>query len=343
MLYVPILKWKRGERTAIQQLTGEIKDKIRPLFVILPDKEADTFIAEVIKVWGRDRPFYMDFHPNFLEDDLAINDFLKSLFEEMEGSKIQFIPVLSSVRDNNYIQIIKDNISLVTNGIALRVYADDLDTFKKTVESLANTTEIENDCIDVIIDLAHLTFPDGVLKALQGIVNRLIAEVKPLGFRSITVSGWSFPETLSGFTKNQITPLLRREWILWKEINKNHPEVVFGDYGVDDPYDVIPDQRVTIIPTIRYTQGDFWQIVRGERNPKAPYDYSQFHFLCKLLITEKAIYCGEHFSWADKYINDCACKICSGTGCNHGNLETWVKIATNHHLTYVISQLSNPF
>lgn len=49
--YVPLLKWKRGERTALQKLSDDIKDQLKPLFNVMPNSDPDTFFNKVQRVW----------------------------------------------------------------------------------------------------------------------------------------------------------------------------------------------------------------------------------------------------------------------------------------------------
>ena len=54
-------------------------------------------------------------------------------------------------------------------------------------------------------------------------------------------------------------------------------------------------------------------------------------------VTDHPAYMGEDFSWGDEYIAKCARKEAKP-----GNPKTWVTVAINHHITFVVNQLSNP-
>lgn len=85
--------------------------------------------------------------------------------------------------------------------------------------------------------------------------------------------------------------------------------------------------------SIRYTTEDVWLILKG-KNLK-DYGYKQFHDVSKSLLTN-AVYSGPEFSSGDRYIRDCANRVVSS-----GNLTTWRRVGTSHHIAYVTQQIAN--
>ena len=92
----------------------------------------------------------------------------------------------------------------------------------------------------------------------------------------------------------------------------------------------------TMKPTakIRYTLDDHWLIVKGHSLATPP-KYGQFHSLARKLIRQRE-YMGPAFSWGDNYAAECA----KGKATS-GNLAKWVKVDTNHHLTFVAHQIAS--
>ena len=86
-------------------------------------------------------------------------------------------------------------------------------------------------------------------------------------------------------------------------------------------------------PSIRYTIDESWLVVKGKN--LRDYSFSQFYDVCRNLIARPE-YCGPAFSWGDWYINECA-----NTREGPGNLTTWRKVGTSHHLAFVASQIAN--
>ncbi|MDK2888326.1 MAG: hypothetical protein PWP72_1204 [Thermoanaerobacter sp.] len=336
--YVPILKWKEGERFALRWLSDEIKDKICPVINIMKNTEPDSFVAEIVKNWGEKRWFYLDFHPSF-EGDLS--DFLEAMLAEPESLKLAIVPVISPDKPSEYLQLIHKRTDLFTNGIAMRVGLQELEDLNTTERNLCKYLETDRKSIDLIVDLGEIaSLPKDVIKTLASMVSLLLTQIKASDFRNVVVAGASFPETLN-VPQNNVSLLPRKEWILWKEVHNKHPYVSFGDYGSDDPRDIVYGYGITIIPTIRYAHEESWYIIRGIHDPRNPYDYTQFHALSKTLVNMTDIFCGKDFSWGDMKIHECANQECTGArGCNHGSMRNWVQINTNHHLTFVARQVS---
>lgn len=336
--YVPILKWKEGERLALRRLSDEAKNNLCPVLNIMKETKPDSFASEIIKNWGEGRRFYLDFHPTFRDD---LNDFMEAVLTEPESSKLAIIPVISASKPIEYSQLIREKANIFSNGIALRVGIQELEDVNNFEERLYKDAGADKQSIDLIVDLGEIVqLPQDVIKSLATVICFMLTQIKASDFRNVIVAGSSFPESLN-VPQNKISLLERKEWILWKEVHNKHSYVKFGDYGPDDPHDQEYDHSITIIPTIRYTSENTWYIVRGIRDPRNPYDYTQFHSLSQKLINISDIFCGKDFSWGDMKIYECANQKCTGSNnCNHGNMRSWVPINTNHHLTYVGHQVA---
>lgn len=224
-------------------------------------------------------------------------------------------------------------------GTAIHIKPHDFKSYKTYVSDIVNEIEVQKSSIDIFVDLYRINASLDMGLYIN-LVNDIIKNLN--GFRRIVFAASSFPDNLAGRKQGSISTIDRLEWGIWKSLVEDF-NVDFGDYAADDPLDVSLTDGATIIPTVRYTNGDYWYIARGKYNSEAPRDFTQFHELSKAIIERKDIYCGENYSWGDKKIFECAKKECVDEGCNHGNLESWVKISTNHHLTYVANQTSNLF
>ena len=108
----------------------------------------------------------------------------------------------------------------------------------------------------------------------------------------------------------------------------------FSDYAIAHPQPPEVDPRLMRASAgIRYTTEDVWLILKG-KNLK-DYGYKQFHDVSKSLLTN-AVYSGPEFSSGDRYIRDCANRVVSS-----GNLTTWRRVGTSHHIAYVTQQIAN--
>lgn len=331
--YIPILKWKQGEQIAISKLEDSIKDTIIPLSCLMSN-DITSSIRTFTKHWPC-RAFMLDFHSKSKVNDSKKIEF----FDEFEKAGFPFIPVTNPLTSLPVIAKAKS----LNRGLAIRVDAK-LD-FQKVVQPYLSSCGFSPENIDLIIDAPWLVkFRDDcslAKKIILPMIDECYKYAKKNGnFRRLIFSGSSFPEMLSKLSAYSITRLSRTEWKIWIDLCSTYENLLFGDYGIDDPNDLDLSGGATIIPTIRYTHDSNWYIIRGKHDVNNPYDYSQFHKLSSMVVSNK-IYSGLSYSWGDEKINACAKKSCTSINCNHGHPGEWVKIGLNHHITYVSHQVAS--
>lgn len=160
-------------------------------------------------------------------------------------------------------------------------------------------------------------------------------------WRRVIIAASSFPEDLSDVDASSVTMLPRREWLLWESLRRKPKQLPRGnlicaDYPIAHPVPREIDPRMMrMSASIRYTTALGWLVVKG-RNVRQ-FGFEQYFELASLLASRPE-YSGPGFSWGDGYIAQCA----AGTS-GPGNATTWRKVSTNHHVSLVVDQLSNPF
>jgi len=189
-----------------------------------------------------------------------------------------------------------------------------------------------------VFDLRALTPDERNLDvdAVIGFVNRL---PRLREWRTFTVAATSFPQNLTGLPPSDASLIPRQEWNLWTELSRLRIQRIarvptFGDYAISHPEPAEVDPRIMRpSASVRYTCDLAWLILKA-RNLR-DHGYEQFHDVCWVLV-QRAEYCGRQFSWGDRYIDDCAAERV-GTG----NLTTWRKVGTSHHLAFAVHQIAN--
>jgi len=361
--YVPCLRWKQGEYKAVSQLPPSSKLMLMPLIEVPEfgrpehgwdhetasktktiDKHLALFVKRVYKKWV-DSPCFLDL--SLISPDQRMENGvhpLSFIFKELRGLLgCQAIPVTGLLRDEKYLQEIKAALAKDKNGVCLRITIEQAakKTIKKEIDSLLLTLKTQSTDCDIILDLGAPTnfHPlDGFLMAVQGIVSKL-----PYlnDFRTFTLLGTSFPETMGSIKKEEeIIP--RYEWRLYKRLINSFEKAglrlpTFGDYAINHPKVIKQDPRI-LKPsaTIRYTIDEGWYIVKGHfvRDEKFG-KYKQYRKLSKQILTS-GYYCGPDFSWGDNYIQECA------TGKSKtGSLSTWRQVGTNHHIMKVVQDIAS--
>lgn len=362
-LYVPILKGKMGEFGALRELDPDIRSSILPLIDVprikiedpggTPAESLEKHLGRVLKhfsqSWPARQPIFVDFYD--LDLGLRTSDGthpLPHLFGKLREENIEVIPVTGLDRVDNgnddYNRAVTSAVGLDNRGACIRLlyHAGELDdpiTTNGEIEHLLNTIGLERSDGYLLLDVRWIEEED--VDNLARIVSRFINLTPGISeWNALILAASGFPENLSGIARNSITRLRRAEYLLWKRVARETSDIarkpIFADYGVVHPYTPDLDPRIVrATAKIRYTIEDEWLVLKGHSLRKEP-RYAQFHDLSSELITHPE-FLGNEFSWGDDYVAGCATRENS-----RGNLTTWVKVDTNHHLTFVSEQLSNP-
>ncbi|WP_230772047.1 beta family protein [Sphingomonas sp. Leaf4] len=349
--YVPLLRWRQGEYEALFRLAPPQKDAILPLIEILkPDydfelRKPKRDLDEHLKLFGKrlgakwkSRPALVD--TGRLDSAQLMADGrhpLTFIFDQARAAGAPLIPVTGLGRDTAYQAAVSTIGMKDGRGAALRCsLADALDPdFDKHIQTLLENIKIHWTMLDIIIDLETPAF-DPMPQLINIIVAALTGATIFNFCRSVTLLSTSFPDTLSNMA-NPIQRFVRHEWVLFKGVIAALPSgarrPIFGDYGIAAISFAEGDMRfMRGSPNVRYTTDDAWIIARAKgakRGSNLPYPA-----LCGL-VTSSGSYLGAHFSAGSAYIADCQ------TGAaTRGNPTTWKWVATNHHITKVLDDLS---
>jgi hypothetical protein len=354
-IYVPLLKGKEGEYAALEALTRDIKPHLMPLIEIpgipydyandRPAKSLDehlTGIALRLKKCWQDGPLYLDLP--WGEDEETLGDgriALEAVLADCTQNGIHAVPVVSRTSSAKYLDGTRQYSEASQTGACLRLlvsdFEEEIDLEAEVDRLLESLGGIGPSSIDLIVDMEDLG-PDGSRAVL---IARSILSIIPKQseWRKMILAAASFPEDLSDVDAATVSTLPRREWDLWKTLQKRpnkllRRDIIFGDYAITHPVPKELDPRtMRMSANIRYTTPNGWLVVKG-RNVRQ-YGFDQYFELCKELI-ERPEYRGRDFSWGDRYIADCADRI-QGPG----NATTWRKVGTNHHLTLLAQEIAS--
>ncbi|MCF8078618.1 MAG: beta family protein [Desulfobacterales bacterium] len=353
--YVPILKAKMGEYSAVTDLHPDVRERITPLFEIPPiswdfinDTPAKTIDQHLRRTpdqlaacWGEGRPVFIDL---FQVQNESMEDGahpLTHLFDELRASGFSAVPVTGLERSGAYQDAVEEAIERDGLGLCLRINTRDLDDedFQALLSSLLDNFDLDRNQVDLLLDLESI--PDEQIgfqtRAVLSYLNDLpgIRE-----WRSLILSATAFPETMADIDKNSIGATTRAEWLIWSMLFGARERIerlpAFSDYTIVHPEPFDMDPRIMQLGAkIKYTSDREWIIVKGESIKRGGSE--QTHRLCQRL-TGLPEYSGRDFSWADQHIDSCANER---TG--PGNQMTWVRVGVNHHITYVVRQIASLF
>ena len=351
--YVPILKGRLGEYGALHELSPEIRAGVVPVVEIppipwdyaeeRPSKTIDRHLKDVSKrleqAGARENAILVDLLWIAENDRMADGTHpLTYVFSTAQERGLQLVPVTGLMRGEEYQAACRDIVRRDARGTCLRLQREDFDESQDLGQQIATLLDCLNlspSDADLLLDLRATGGTEG--SALLAAVPSFIRSIPRLvGWRSFALAATAFPESLVGLPPLEVSRIVRLEWILWRSLIPRLGRLrlpAFSDYGIAHVQPSEVDPRVMRpSASIRYTIDDAWLILKG-RNLR-DHGYDQFHEVCRFLVQQPE-YAGADFSWGDRYIDECANETV-GTG----NLTTWRKVGTSHHLATVVNQLA---
>jgi hypothetical protein len=340
--YFPVLKGRSGEYGALEMLSSDLKGFLCPVIEIPPvtwnharnmpattiDQHLQKVGVNIERAWGCTQPIFIDL--TWIENGQRMADGTHPaihLFRATRARGIQALPVTGLLRDQEYQRAYREVVRQDGRGVALRLQKEDFQESHDLAIQISNllsyfgTPERE---ADLILDLRAVSNSSQI----EDVVSMIDALPKLSQWRSFALCGTAFPVNLMGIPPSARSSLPRIEWALWTELVSTRSlarNPSFGDYVIASPEPSEVDPRVMRpSASIRYTTEETWVILKGQnlRN----HGFSQFHDVSRVLVGASE-YNGPNFSWGDRYISDCAGRLV-GTG----NLTTWRKVGTSHHL-----------
>lgn len=351
MHYVPILKWKMGEYQALYHLETNVKDKVTPLIEITPisydfangkkakslDEHLEKFGKQLFTKWQSRRCFVDLVHIN-QHDRLANGEHpMKRILDLANVEGCNIVPVCQIDSDLAYLQCIINHHNDKGVGAVLRLQSDNFDNpnIAQTIINFVSSLKLELNDIHLVVDFGANQF-SSVALSMQMVKAAINMIPTPNQWRTFTICGTSYPQTLTAI--NQSTLIPREEWNIYKvliqSLASNERIPTFGDYVVAHPDLIELDMRlIKPYAKLRYTTDNGWYIIKGKAVRSV--GFGQYQNICQEVVGQH-FFDGSHFSYGDKYIEDC-----SSGNASTGNLTTWVGVSTNRHITKVVDCLSN--
>ncbi len=344
--YIPFLKAKRGELTAMGELSPEVKKAICPFFDFPRKKEnydSETYAAltqsitkSLKKHWGSDAEFYFD--------DFDINQSITVKGEQQYAytlkalQKLQVIPVVSLNRTNHNAAVaqLKRDGEIVSATVAFRAEQGDFEDFDASEDQidydLANVFD-RFEAIDLILDCRVCSALDVSLTAQQIAV---FAQkfCKSYDVRRVIITGSSIPASLGDLVEPDSAETVTRHEIaiISKARDLTDVEVVAGDYATVSPFYSDADfdprlfQKVTA-PRLIYSFNHSHYVARGiSLQSGGP---AQYVGITKTLCGQ-GFFRGRGYSTGEDYFDDKRRRI--GNNATNG---TVVKPSVVAHITYM--------
>lgn len=328
--YIPILRWKRGERGALERLSDAARQRTSPLFVVAADQykergnasAAQHIAGEIQKIAGS-IPFFLD--ASALPDDAKSHP-IDDIAAQARAAKLALIPAATMSCSPAYLRSIGKIAHADNRGVLLRTDLNGM----TSASSWIGSWPMPVGQTDLLVDVADNV---GKVLSLGAVVSDAFAGLhKGANWRSVTIAGTSMPENFSGYTSGaHVIP--RAELSLWKQLHsyKLPYRLDYGDYATV-PISVPPPGIKWGYPiNVRYTLDNSFLICRGVSTT----GIGGIEMEPQLINHAKMIKAHPDRSalsgcWADTTID----AVASGAE-KPSNLERWVTIGVNRHIELV--------
>lgn len=332
--YVPVLKWKAGEKDSIKRLDKRLIDQICPLIELVDSINEHELLNEIYETSLK----YAFINDAFSEETNL--EFYKNLVAKAEKLNFKLIPVF-------YIDDLFDDDSIINdyNEISIRL------AIPEPIDSLSYATLFKkifkesNKKVDIILDLVFVE--DTQTATLKSIALReTLSQLSEYHeyINKLIISSTSFPSSLNDLEAGEEKTFKRYELKIFNKILQQAEyknlvdKLIYSDYGVNKFTDTEIDfskLQYGVLPKVKYTTDDFYYVQKAKKDRlRNVYTISVFD-MCNKIINSGFFY-GQAFSYGDKKIHEKAIEKKSP-----GGNKDWVTISTAHHIAVILAQLSN--
>lgn len=354
-IYVPILKWKQGEYTALKELYASDKALVQPLVEIVPiptpldedvepatlDEHISKFPNQVESNWGCDQKIWVD--ASLLAEPAILANGQHAfavIMAELRKRNVQAVPVVYLDSPILVLQAAAACNEVDGRGVVIRLDEEEADspTIQRELDSLLLQLGLAASNADIVLDAGSVS-PEFVSRT--AIICRYVLDRFPYvhEWRSLVFASSGFPVNMAAQAVG-VSMIQRSDWLTWQTIKADFDEgriprlPVFGDYAIAHPELADIDPRtMQMSANIRYTSVDHWVIFKGRGVRR--YGFGQIYDLCTNLVGN-SVYRGAGFSFGDMVYKQ---RADQGDAYGKGNASQWRRDATNHHLTFVVRQV----
>lgn len=357
--YIPILKAKKGEFVALENMHSSNMKDVIPLFEIAKitdkDRELKKFrdsrsitcdfldeVAERITNVQRGRKTMVDTIQWMPESTTETGEHVTPyIYSRLNDLGVDVVPVIGYDRwESLPYRLALKGLSLESSeSVYLRLDShaiedsEDEEYFEEQVVGILEHLSLAPSQCSILIDFGDVTAIP--IDAMTGGVKRIIGILGGMGFRSYATAGCSLPTTINNAVpeRDSTGKILRKEMLVWQTMNAEYPKLRwdYSDYGVRNP--VAADNIISPHTNgkIRHTIPLHYFVARGH-SLREGNKGKQMHDLARHIV-DSVHFMGETFSWGDEQILACSREEFSG------NTTQWISIDTNHHVAFVVAEV----
>lgn len=342
--YVPVLKVKRGEKYALGSIPESLRSNITPLLEIVErrqdggkttEKHIETAfkgLQEAVAGYGR---FFLDSREIERDGPGAAS----SVFDQAARAGMIFTPVTGLSRNTD----VEAALGHRSNGLALRLNREEFERgdLQRDVRGFIAKHALSQDKVDLIVDLGPLD--DLVQFGVANLAKAFLDDIPDKSrWRTLTLSGSSFPKSMGCVERNSFARVERSEWKTWRDElyaarDRLERLPTFSDCAIQHPGGVegFDFRTMQASASIRYALSEDWLLLKGQSTRATP-PSAQFPELATRLVYGhlRNLFQGEtHCAGCDSM------KKAADGWRGFGSLEAWRRLGTIHHVTTVVNDL----
>lgn len=324
--YVPVMKTKAGEITALDNLPAAVRDRILPLFHVTETLKP-TFVPGLASVWAG-RPAGVDGSFNATQSGSTAT--VVAAIAAMRASGIRALPCWSITDPAPYQQVCASLVD--SHGAMVKTDLHSIGLAPAAVSQLG----VWPSSTDLIISLGHLAGQDP--QSYGGYVaHQLAGQSAVLAlFRSVTLVGAAAPKDYSALSYGA-NVLPRTDWLIWQVARSAVPgRLDYGDFMTGHPDLTEPPGAAMAKATVsvRYTRDNDLLVMKGyaTTGPNGQPMRQQYQAHAGVL-QGSAGFSGVN-SWADAQIS-----LAAGGAPGMGSRAKWSAFSANRHICLVVDRL----
>lgn len=324
--YLPMMRTKAGEITALRMLSPAARARVLPVFHMCATIAAG-FGSGLSAAWAG-QPTALDGSWNAGQH--GSSHMFQGLLAAMRSGGIPTIPVVGQTDPGHYQAAVHPMVG--PDGVAVKATLGQLPSVPAWIAS-AGWSPAD---VDLIVDLKHIagfdlgSFSGYVLSSLNS------ASSSFSSFRSVTLASGAAPKDAGSLSRG-VNRITRLDWHLWNAIHPHLPLVDYADYMTGHPDLTDPPGAAMATATVsaRYSLDNEWLIIKGFPVGGAtgqPMDV-QYRAHANTIVADPG-FNGIPNCWADTEIAAAASVIAG-----RGSRQKWSEFAANRHMSLVADRL----
>ena len=341
--YIPVLKVKRGEKKALASISHGLRQHIVPLLEIVERTTAPT-VDQHLTTSFRDLASSLHGYARCLLDVREIKADGRTgadkAFSLAFAEGISFTPVTGISRTADVASALAH---CSNNGIGIRLTRSEFEggRLPADLNTFLSASGLTPDHVDLIVDIGDVS--DLITAGVMALTQAFLTSVPNKGlWKTLTVTGSAFPESMGVVSRNSSKKIARSEWLAWRNglfarRDKLERLPTFSDCAIQHPAGVENfDPRIMqASAAIRYASGDDWLLIKGE-GTKVNRPSNQFPHLATRLVYGQL----QNDFAGSSHCEGCRmAKASADGGTGLGSPEVWRRIGTSHHITTVVQDV----